>query len=63
MNDDGRIYAELLKFLWEIDVIILCIVFGVIQRLDINSYFEFALNDSIDSLHGVGTILFDQKQR
>ena len=39
----SKIGTELLKFLWEIDVILLCIIFGVIQRFDINPYFEFAL--------------------
>ncbi len=39
----SKIGTELLKFLWEIDVILLCIIFGAIQRIDMNPYFEFAL--------------------
>jgi len=37
----SKIGAELLKFFWEIDVILLCIIFGVIQYVDINIYVEF----------------------
>ena len=38
----SKIGAELLKFFWEIDVILLFIIFGSIQQIDMNPYFEFA---------------------
>jgi len=39
----SKIGTELLKFLWEIDVILLCIIFGAVQWIDMNPYFGFAL--------------------